>query len=105
MKLKFLKNAMGFGFGYFAGQVGEVKDKDAGRLIKAGVARQYDPKKDVPNVEPDLPEDFPGRKVLIENGLKTLEEVKKASSQDLLLDINGIGKTLNVQISEWFAKK
>lgn len=43
----------------------------------------------------EIPEDFPKREVLIENGYDTMEKIRNATSEDLL-EIEGIGEaTLN----------
>lgn len=38
MKIEFVRPGAGFGFGYNTGDVGDVADKDAEKLIEAGIA-------------------------------------------------------------------
>ena len=66
-----------------------VKPKEAFDYIEKGFAVGYDPAKKE-EYNPLLPEDFPNRKVLIENGIYTLEILDVALPT--LKDLKGLGE-------------
>lgn len=85
MKIKFLKPVAGMA--YFEGNIAEINDAKAAKLVNAGWAIM------IPDTEGPvnkLPVDIPAREILFENGLETIKDVKNAI--DVLIDIDGIGK-------------
>lgn len=93
-KVVFIKNAAGQGFGYFQGQEGELKKEDADKLIDLGICKA---KEENPNG--DLPEDMPSLKHLHAAGIKTREELKDYTKEELI-ELDGIGETYAVKILE-----
>jgi len=87
MKVKWIKQGIGIGYGYFEGDEIDVNDSLAAELTELGYVVAIHTK------PTELPENFPGRKVLIDNGFTTINEIKKLSVDDLIL-IKGIGKKL-----------
>jgi len=88
--ITFLKSPTGIGYAYFAGDTAEFEEKTAHELMSLGFA------KPVYNIESqngysDLPDDIPGRKLLIAANIKTMEDLRSINN---ITDIEGIGKTV-----------
>ena len=97
MKIKWLKPHPGFS--YFVNDICEMPEKRAKKLVKSGHVETYkEPKPEIPAI--DLPDDIPGRDALIAHGIETLAEAQKIKD---FTEINGIGKSLNNQLQEYFA--
>lgn len=80
--VKFVKVPVRFRLAYFPGDEVAIEEKQARELIKAGVA--------VPAAKAsDLPDDIPGRKILIAADL-TLADVKEIKN---FTEVKGISKT------------
>jgi hypothetical protein len=94
MKIKFIKPTAGIHLAYHQDEEAVVSDAFGMEMIELGYAVM------TAKESSDLPEDFPGRKVLIENGIETIEEVKKIATVDQLTGIKGIGKKTAEQIVE-----
>lgn len=92
MKCLFLKPVKGYA--YFTGDVGELPDEVAADLVKKGMVTLYQGEE-----ENTLPEGMPARKILFENGFRTVEDVKNA--REALDEIRGIGKKMAVTIIEY----
>lgn|SRR5690554_2511768 len=87
MKIKFLRPVQGLA--YFEGDVAELPDPRAARLVNSGWAVII-PETEGENQVNKLPDDIPARELLFNNGLETVEDVKNAI--DVLTDFDGIGK-------------
>lgn len=94
MKIQFVKSAVGHGYGYMTGAEVDCNKAWGKEMIELGLAIELD------DSEGDLPVDFPGRRVLVENGFQSLQEVKRIATVDQLIEIKGIGKKLAEQIVE-----
>ncbi len=92
MKCLFLRSVKGYA--YFAGDVGELPDEEAADLVKKGFVTLYQGED-----KNTLPEGMPARKILFENGFRTVEDVKNA--KEALEEIKGIGKKMAVTIIEY----
>jgi hypothetical protein len=85
MKIKFLRPVQGMA--YWENDVAEIPDAKAANLVNRGFAVI------IPETEGPvnkLPHDLPAREILFENGMETIDDIKKAI--DVLVDFNGIGK-------------
>lgn len=85
MKIKFLRPVQGMA--YFEGDVCDIDDKRGASLVRSGFVIL------IPDTEGTvnrLPEDMPAREILFDNGMETLEDVRKALN--VLTDFDGIGK-------------
>lgn len=91
MKIKFLRPVQGMA--YFEGDVAEVPNERASRLVNNGWAVMLPETEGTAN---NLPEEMPARELLFENGLESVEDVRAAI--DTLSDIKGIGKKTVEQI-------
>lgn len=98
MKIKFIANTGGIGFAYMEGQEIITSDGFGMEMIERGMAVL------VSQNSVNLPDDFPGRKILIDNGFETLEEVGKIFDIERLTEIRGIGKKLAEQIIAYPSK-
>ena len=76
------------GYGYFRGDVGEVAEEDAERLVEAGLVTAAPAEEEAAGCR--LPEDLPMRELLAANGFETLEQV--AAAGEALMEIDGIGE-------------
>lgn len=92
-RIKCIKNAAGIGYAYVAGKEYTVPGAMAKELLELGFAIPLDN-------QSELPADFPGYRVLKENGFNTLDELKGIASVDQLVEIKGIGAKLAAQIVE-----
>jgi len=87
-KITFVKNGMAIKLAYFAGDEVMMETKQADELIESGYAVEKEKVK--PSKEKvDLPEDLPGRDVLLSHNINTVSEVKKIVD---LTELQGIGK-------------
>jgi|GEM_PF-2178529 len=87
-KLYFLKAPKGYG--YHANQVEDVPESLAKEFINSGVARK---------AESTLPEDIPGREVLLANGIDSLEDVEAIGD---FTSVKGIGSKINEELTAYF---
>jgi NAD-dependent DNA ligase len=87
MKIKFIKSGVGVGLAYFEGNTLDCNASLGNELIELGYAVG------ITTAPESLPADMPGRKLLIENGFETIQEVKPLTI-DQLTEIKGIGKKL-----------
>lgn len=94
MKIEFVKNAAPYGFGYMMGAQLDCSRAFAKEMVELGLAIELD------DVDGDLPADFPGRKALVDNGFKSIAEIKRIATIEALQEIKGIGKNLAAQIIE-----
>ena len=99
MKIEFVKNAASWGFGYMMGQQVDVMKAFGKEMIEMGLAIEIE------EGDSDIPADFPGKKVLEDNGFESLAEVRKIAQPETLQEITGIGKGLSARIIEWFEKE
>ena len=88
MKVKWVKSGVGIGFGYLEGTETTLSESQANELLELGYVVILNKE-----LKTGLPEMLPGRKILIENGFTTIDEVSKLSA-DELTTIKGIGKKL-----------
>ena len=93
-KVTFIRNGMGFGLGYFAGDTTIFPKKQADELIELKIVEPFKGAE----IKIDLPDDIPGRAVLIKNGVCTIAEINSISD---LTEFNGIGKTTEKEIREY----
>jgi DNA uptake protein ComE-like DNA-binding protein len=91
--IRFIRNTAGLGYGYMEGQEYEFTEGFADEMIELGVAISI--KKDS-----ELPTDFPGYRVLLENGITSYGALKKIATIDQLTELKGIGKKLAESIIE-----
>ena len=92
MKIKFVKNTISWGYAYMTGEEADVKEAFAAEMVESGFAV-------IVNKAPtELPVDLPGRKVLIENGITTMDELRKIKDPEILMELKGIGKKVAEQI-------
>ncbi len=106
--IKILKSSAGILASYTAGEIIQLKDKEAHSLVKAKIAEYYNPlpseKVNVQQNETEnkdenkLPEDCPARDLLIKAGLTTVDDV--LNHEDLTL-VKGIGDATAKEILEF----
>lgn len=105
--VKILKSAAGILASYTAGEIIQLKDKEANSLVKAKIAEYYNPlPSEKVNIQQDnekeaenkLPEDCPARELLIKAGLTTVDDV--LNHEDLTL-VKGIGDATAKEILEF----
>ena len=105
IKLKFLKGLAGYGYGYMAGQVAEVAEKQAidfldksWAQVDASNTKKGEDKPEAkvkteqvkaPIATDELPESLPMRELLLENDLDTIAKVKAHKD---LAQLKGIGE-------------
>lgn len=93
VNIKFIKHPVQFRMAYFPGDVITINEKQADELILAGVAV-------LTEKGSDLPDDIPGRNLLINAGL-TMNDIKEISD---FTQIKGITKTINANIVKYLKK-
>ena len=98
MKIEFTRNPAGINYAYFKGDQVDFPDALANEMIELGFAKLIHSK------PTELPAEMPGRKVLIENGITTMDEVRKITDPETLMELKGIGKKVANQIID-FAKQ
>ena len=91
MKIKFLKPAPGYA--YSEGMVGDLSEEMAQDLIDKGYAKNAESVDDF-----DLPEDFPLREKLIEEGFGKMEDLK--ANIEAIKKVEGIGEKTYEKIVE-----
>lgn len=82
------------GYGYFKGDVGDVPDEVAARMVESGAVILHQGEDPV-----SLPEGMPARKILHDNGFRTVAEVLAA--REALTEIPGIGKKMAENIVKY----
>lgn len=82
------------GYGYFKGDVGELPDEVATDLVNKGYVTLYQGEE-----KNELPEGMPARKILFDNGFRTVEDVLNA--KEALVEVKGIGKKMVETIIEY----
>jgi hypothetical protein len=87
MKIKWVKNGSGIGYGFMEGTEVDVTESFGHEIIELGYAVMVHSK------PTSLPENLPGRKILIENGFVSVGEIQQLTA-DELTTIKGIGKKL-----------
>ena len=70
MRVKFSRPVQGYG--YFKGDVGDVPDEVAARMVKSGAVILHQGEDPV-----SLPEGMPARKILHDNGFRTVAEADR----------------------------
>ena len=70
-----------------------LNEAEASQIIRDGVATEYDPSK-------KLPKETPHRSKLESNGVKSLEELKSLSEEELM-EFEGLGSKSVESILEW----
>lgn len=86
-----------------------VKDEDIKRWLKVGIIRRDDLQTDIETegaagiTGTPLPEDFPGREELIEQGFVTVEQVSKLDQKSLIA-LSGIGDVTAKKIIKYLTK-
>jgi len=93
MRVKCIKNAAGIGFAYVAGKEYTVPQGVGKEMLELGFAIPL-------QNQSELPVDFPGYRVLKDNGFNTISELKQIGTVDELVVIKGIGERLASQIVE-----
>jgi hypothetical protein len=97
MKIKFTKNAIGIGQAYFEGTEINCTEAFGNEMMELGYAIMIN------KISGTLPDDLPGRKILIANGFISLDEVKKLNADDLTT-LKGIGAKLAENIVSYLNK-
>jgi len=95
MKIKFIQNTGGIGYAYMEGQEVDLQQALAKEMIELNYAVEIN------NLPEDLPENIPGRKILIDNGIETMAELRKITAPEQLMVLKGIGEKLAEQIIEF----
>lgn len=85
MKILFINNTPGIGYGYMAGQTVDCSSALGNEFIELGYARMVEDNAD------GLPLELPGRDALIEAGIKEVKDIP--AEIETLIEIKGIGKT------------
>lgn len=91
MKIKFKKPAPGYA--YFENDSADLTPEQSSWLVSEGYAIL------IPKTEGDdneLPDDLPGRTILYNSGIKTIEDVQKITGS--LTELKGVGKKLAAEI-------
>lgn len=88
---KFIKSGIRFNLAYKVGEVGRLTESQAKELQAAGVI-------EVLTHFNQLPEDLPGRSVLLNHGFTTIEEINSIAD---LTELEGIGKRLQEKIRDY----
>ena len=94
VKVKFLKNGMGAGFGYFADDDCIMESKQASALAESGYVM----------LMPDdslLPADIPAREALTAAGINSLEQLAGITD---FTEIKGIGKATAEKITLYLSE-
>lgn len=97
IRVKIIRSAARIGYAYTAGQEIELPSGLAEEFIELGIAVKSHRKS-------ELPEDFPGYKVLIENGYTSFGEIRKIGTVEQLRELKGIGQKLAESIVEHLNK-
>lgn len=95
IRVKFLKGHPEYA--YFKGDVGSLSPEAATALQNSGHVIV------IPETEGEnnpLPEDLPARSILFETGIESLDKIKE-TSDEALLDIDGVGKGTLKKIREY----
>jgi hypothetical protein len=97
MKVKFIKPGAGYGYAHFVGDVTEIDDIEAAKLVADGICAIAEP------VEGGclLPEDLPFRKILESAGISDIDALKAVED---LTTIKGIGEASAKAIADYLAK-
>jgi hypothetical protein len=99
MKIQFTKPTIPLGYAYADGHIIDVAKPFGREMVNLGYAIELE------EGNTDIPSDFPGRKILEENGILTLSEVKKIANTESLQELKGIGKKLAQDIIAQFETK
>jgi transcription termination factor NusA len=94
MQVKITKSTAGIGYAYTPGESPDLPVSLANELVELGYAVILH---HLPTV---LPAAIPGRKILVDAGFETVEELKKLSVKELI-DIKGIGNKLAEAIFQY----
>jgi len=95
MKIEFVKNTGGIGYAYMEGQQFDFPEAFAIEMVELGYARIIN------QAKTELPEDLPARKILIENGITTIAELKRITDPATLTELKGIGPKVAQQIIDF----
>ena len=95
MKVKFLKNGPGFGFGYMAGATADIDAKKAAELIKLKVVAAAEDGAG----SCELPEQIPHRSELEKAGINSLDDLAKYAED--YTAITGVGKSKATDIEDF----
>ena len=88
MKIQFVRPTSPIGYGYSDGQELVCAKAFGKEMIELGYAIELE------EGNTDIPMDFPGRKVLEENGILSMAELKRIATVEHLTEIKGIGNKL-----------
>jgi hypothetical protein len=88
MKIQIIRPTVQLNLAYSDPDVITVNKALGKELIELGYAIELE------EGETELPADFPGRKILEENGFLTFAEIKRIATVEQLMEIKGIGKKL-----------
>jgi len=98
MKIKFIKNTGGIGYGYMEGTELDCTEAFGEEMIEIGMAVK------VHRDPTSLPAELPARQILIDNGIETIEELKQITDPEVLMELKGIGKKVAQQIIDFVNK-
>lgn len=93
MKIQFIKSHSAYS--YFVGDIGEITDKKAQKLIDSGFAKQVEAE--------TLPEEMPARELLLEAGYRTISDFKGKLAESLTV-VKGIGEKTAEEIIDFVEK-
>lgn len=97
MKVRWVKSGVGIGFGHLEGEEINISEAQANELLELGYVVILSKSAD------SLPDNMPGRKILVDHGFETLDEVKKLTTDDLT-SLKGIGIKLAESIISFIEK-
>ena len=97
MKVKFIKPGSGFGYAHFAGDITDIDDAAAAKLVADGICAIAE------GIEGgcSLPQDVPFRKILEAAGIADIDALKAVED---LTAIKGIGEAAAKAIAEYLNK-
>lgn len=92
--VKFISAGIRLNLAYSVGEVAELPKSQADELVAAGmveILKDYN----------TLPPDIPGREQLLENGIKTIEELSHITD---FTELEGISKTIDKRLKAYLKK-
>jgi len=88
MKIKFIRPASPLGLAYSDPMEVTMPKAQAKEMVELGYAVELE------EGDTDIPESFPGRKILEGNGFRSVAELKRIATVEALCEIDGIGKKM-----------